>query len=744
MSKDRDMKDDSLKRWDNQSESEKYVWDYFNDVIAKKIVTTAIDENGTTLANIYHKLAIARAQCEWIKHYISENRIVNPSHEIINEIVKNNIYLSYPRGFASFQFGGSEETNLEGWGDTIAEFAEKRMKFDSDWYVMSTAQSIAGSTSLNHPKGSILDKLEFDFQQLCDATNLFEYLKIASRLMFALSNFPPITRGSSSVNTWLIDFIAQNKFNLSTSLRPMLHDWTAFFETPEQYTNFYVISASVQYVKSLNKIKGIDEFERKLLVLMKENPNIGDNIEHRESLWNELKLIIQSEIASNAELNESEKNRLNEIALGNLVFRKPSDRILKIIDILLQNKDVINNIELLSTEDKQYFKELLELKYNAGKRFLSSYETGNEEKINLLMSDCEALNQLESSVNKSMFHFDITPSRKKIPAITKEEKELADLMDYIQDNPICKWGFILPENINQYNTLLELAKNIQNQVALALMNGMDLNELNRYVISNKNITSRDIEVLTSRAAILLYKLKDNVSINELVSISPEKTEMKILQLVASNYCNEDDLKFIHDAQIRNCLLLYLDPCLFKYKNLSGLVGGSEEETKKNILSVYLEKYNLTSLPITVTNDNVTQFLNTIISYDPLSGLTHIKKLEYQLLQIEKKSKLQTNYMEFSPLTSENQQVISAKPSKAPEISNSPPPLPLFNEAHHAKHFKRAATPAKITETPKSPPPLPHFTFNKTHHAKHFKHPNQVKENEEKAPRKEEGSKKKIL
>lgn len=624
--------DDSLKRWDGQSKSEKYVWNYFNDVIATQIVIEAIDEKDITLASLYQRLAIARAETEWIKYYISKNKIANLSWEIIDEIAINNIYLSYPEGFPDFQFGGSTELNLEGWGDTIAKFSKKRMKFYSLWYGMSRALSIMGKTNLTHSTGSVLDKLEFDFQELCKATDLFEYLKIASRLMFALSNFPPLTRGSSSVNTWIIDFIAQNKFNLSTSLRPALHDWTAFFETPEQYTSFYVISASVQFIKSLNKIKRIAKFERELLVLMKENPNLGDSLEQRKKLWDELRLIIKSEIEFNTELTDPEKKRLNEIALGDLVFSKPSERILKIMNILQQNNDLIKNIGLLSPEDTQYFKELLELKYNAGKRFLSSYDTEDEAKNNLLWPDCETLNQLELSVSKLMCHFGIM-SIDKPSVITKEEKDLADLIDYIKNNLICKWGFIPPENINQYRTLLELAKNIQQQVALALMNGMDLNELNRYVTSKTDISSRDIEILTSRAAILLYKLKDNLSINELVSTTPDQSEMKILKLVASKYCNENNLETIHDAEVRNCLLLYLDPCLFKYKKLSELVGGSAEETKKNILLVYLERYNLTLLPIKVRHDNISEFLNTIIKYDPMNG--RLKDLESQLLKIGK-------------------------------------------------------------------------------------------------------------
>jgi len=651
-------RDDSLLRWQNQSELAKYVWNYFNDVIARQIVIESIDKKNTlTLTTLYRRLVLARAECEWIKIYLSNYNIVNSSHNPINEAAINNIYLSFPKEFFNFQFGGSTESCVyddTSWGEAISEFVKKR-KSDYSFQGMSRTSPSVGSfvedyfmnLNITHPSGSILEKIEPDFQQLCNATNLFEYLKVASRLMFALSNFPPVTRGSAAVNTWIIDIIAQEKFNLTATatMRPALHDWTAYFETPEQYTSFYVISASVQYVKSLDKIKKIDVFEHKLLISMKENPNISVNLQLRENLWNELKSIIKAELENNSELNDSEKQRLHEIVSGNLIFRKPSERILSIIKTIEQNADVINNLPLLlSADDTQYLKELLQLKHNAGILFLSSYRTENEEKTNLMWPDCEALNQLvTSTLAKLMIQFKLY----KAPIVTKEEKELNERMDYIRENSVCKAGFILPENIHQYTKLLELTQDFQDQVSIALINGMDLNELNQIILQNE-VTSKHIKILTSRAAVLLYKLKDKISIENLVSSYPEESEMKILNLIASKYCNNDNLESISNAEVRNCLLLYLDPCLFKYKKLSELVGKSLEETQENILSVFLEHYNFTSLALNITNENRENFLDIIINYNPIkhssvASLAKLLNIEPSELKIKQdNTKLSTN------------------------------------------------------------------------------------------------------
>jgi hypothetical protein len=614
-------KDDSHKRWENKSDSDNVIWSYYNEVVAKKVVIDSIYTKEITLVDLYQKLALKRAECEWTKQYAKNKEIETLSPEIIEELLKNSLHSSFPVQFANFQAGKSVEQDISNWGEAISKLAAKRLA--RDYYGqkgLSTISPGSGSDTtfdLNHPEGYVLSLLETDFQELLNTTSLLEFFKAASHLTYLLSNFPPIERGSAAVNSWIIDKIAQEKFNISTtSIRPFLYDWMAFFDTPEQYTNYYVMVTAVNYLKSLNKLDGINAFETKLLHSMQENPNSLNNALERENLWDELKNIIHLE-SKNTPFNATEIKHLNDISSGNLVFRKPTKELQHIIEIVSKDSSP-KSIASLSSTQKDYLLHILSLEFYLGQTYVSQYGTSEEESFHQLVCD---LLFLKNNVSKQIIDdlydkLGVFNSRtNQYQKNYSQAKKEFDLINQdIMANPICKWGFISIDTFHSFSKLLEMAQGLEERVALALKNGMQIKDLNFYIL-NQNATKEDIEVLTSKAAILLYKVDPVISIDQIVMKTPEETEMNILRLVAKHYCNQEHLELIENKNIRQCLLTYLDPNLFTYTPLSELVGNTEHETKIKLLSVYLDN-DLVKLNSENVNQIITTLQDEIIKHSP--------------------------------------------------------------------------------------------------------------------------------
>ena len=197
---------------------------------------------------------------------------------------------------------------------------------------------------------------------------------------------------------------------------------------------------------------------------------------------------------------------------------------------------------------------------------------------------------------------------------SSETSHFTNLSKTIIKNPIYKWGFIGIDRMASFSRLIELSQGLENEFSLALKNGLQISELNQAIITD-NITRRDIEILISRAAIVVYKSNPDIPLKQLLMDTPEKTEMNILRIIAKQHREDENMVMIHDNNIRHCLLSYLHPCLFNDKQLSDLIGHTEEETKQKILAVYLNHYNIKHLNPGNDNTLVTAFLDEIIKYD---------------------------------------------------------------------------------------------------------------------------------
>lgn len=558
-------KDDSHQRWDNQSTADQFIWKYYDEIASKELIHECINKSDISLAELYQRLALLRAECEWVKKYVKKNDIQNLDHDVIKDIVKNNIISEFPGEFASFQPGGTIEVDIHKlWGESIATLGLKRhQQSTNSIHGLSAASYKTDNDQLDiiHPDGYMLLKLEQDFQKLLITDNLFDYLVLASRLTYTVSNFPPIKRGSASVNTWLIDKIAQEKFNIKTSIRPFLYDWIAFYESPAQYTNFYVISSATAYIKSLGKIDEINDFEQKLKKLMMEDPNDIKILSDRKALWNELKNIINIALKNNPDLDQSEIQKLNEIASGQLEFIKLPEKSDRLITAFLQtqNKEEVNDLfNTLTSADKDYIKEkFFEYKYKSTNAILfkrlddynNTFDAPEKEKkFNLEIAEYDAFSHLFQT-NKVVSEFFTTAGlyddneiRDAMHQCVIDQNNYEDLFqDQLRlltdsiDHPVCKWGFIEPDILSKYEELLMLSSASQN-ISLALKNSVTLNEVNDAfsVIQSKFKDKQDqesmISALTSMPAIMLYKTSSDIHIKDLIKATVKETELNILRL----------------------------------------------------------------------------------------------------------------------------------------------------------------------------------------------------------------------
>lgn len=383
-------KDDSLERWDSTNAEQKKIWDYYDQNIAKKIVQHALEHENLTLKDLYHALSIARANCELEKN-ISYASSGQKSMDFMRQMMSD---------WHDFQPGGTIEPNVEKWGDTVNELFKKRLT-NNPWGKrgLSLITPCGNNTKLEHPKGFILERLEPTFQQLINTDNFFEFLTLSSHMMYGLSNYPPVVRGSAAINTWIIDEIARKKFGLVGSLRPLLFDWTAFLETPENYTAFYTISAAANYLAMIPELsQSLQELCKKIPVLMKEDPNQTAILNEREQVWKELQTSVKTFLENSTTLPENQRELLSELAKRQILFRHQSTDISQCVNKIQGNVNINEIIDILDNEFKEnpllkeQFKQLIELHNQLPEIFLESYKDKDlETKLNENWANLEIL-----------------------------------------------------------------------------------------------------------------------------------------------------------------------------------------------------------------------------------------------------------------------------------------------------------------------------------------------------------------
>jgi hypothetical protein len=512
--------DDSHQRWSNQRATERNIWDKYDQTIAPEIVRSALLEQPTIqFMDLYHRLSIARLRCECEK-------------STVDDIYRN----AHSSDFGKFQLGGSYEFGVYGgWGKRVSAMLQKRRMINhSERGKDQHGLSAFGRPrdSLSHPSGDIRDSMEHVFKKMLSTSDFFEYMQLAAEMMYNLSNFPMITRGSAAVNSWLIDNIAKQKFKIDCSIRPDLYDWVSFMETPEQYTSFFVIAATTKYLKSIPAIyQKHKEFLDSIPSLLIENPNLDDIQLKRKACWEKLQSCLADanlEATTSESPDEPQLANLANLSTGQLIFRTHSGSLIQFYNLLKEcnpkslTEELIDGFLNESNLSKVEVKNLFHLHHSLKQLYLQSKnEPENKAELHSSWADLELLRMLPDSIWIKLAVFldddpDCILESEDISQLTKRISELAN--NFSQIDSYRKISFALWQDIAQlsaevvllFDTIdltdspeIEALKEtlqtavIHGQIKMQELIGLDIEDI-------KKITSSGT---ISSAAISLYKNK---------------------------------------------------------------------------------------------------------------------------------------------------------------------------------------------------------------------------------------------
>jgi hypothetical protein len=337
-------RNDTPQRWARQTAKQNKIWDEYDQTTAPKIVRQAIAKGECSLVELYRILALARISCELEKTIARQlDNSQMPAHGRFFSIAEDNeknwenyffksLSLDEVQYFGAFQHDKSFEVNLWSWGDLVNSLIRERDYYNP--HGLSHFIENYYGRCLQHPNEEILERANPIFQSLFTTNNFFEFLDLSARLAYNLSNFPPTTRGSAAVTTWILQGVARERFNLTENPIPLLHDWMAFYETPEQYRVYYVLCATARYIKTIPTLyQSHQEFYDSLLQVLIKNPYSQDNLQEREKIWEKMQTHLVEALASHSLSSETRKN-LETLQQGSLRFTKPSAELRQVIHSL--------------------------------------------------------------------------------------------------------------------------------------------------------------------------------------------------------------------------------------------------------------------------------------------------------------------------------------------------------------------------------------------------------------------------
>ncbi len=379
-----DDKNDSHPRWDNQSNNAQTVWKRYDEVVAPQIIRAALAKNPPCrLSDLYQVLSVARCRCEYEKEPVKD-------------------FKRFSSTFGLLHSTSACEPNIsaDSWGPDVADLIRERVTGN---YI---GMSIVWGKQLNHPGGFVLNILEPVFQQLLSTSDFFEFMQLAGQMMYALSNYPPIIRGSAAVNGWLINAIAKEKFHIPSNIRPLLYDWTAYFEAPDQYSAFFLISAISKYLTTIPSVyeKDIESkgFFDSLPDIMKKNPNVKANLQQRQDAWKKIKNYV-AEALDGSDLTVEQKKHLESIQHGTIEFRGFSNSITQLVNVLngYNESHITNDILDKTINDsgcsRERLKKALFLYSRRSEAYISSYgDADKQTSLNAAWADLDILLTLPS------------------------------------------------------------------------------------------------------------------------------------------------------------------------------------------------------------------------------------------------------------------------------------------------------------------------------------------------------------
>ncbi len=348
-----------LKRWQDQNQLAKSVWEYFDKKASARIVAAAIKHPDINLLDLYHALTRLRAKCEYVK------RLTIQVDEIEFYAEQDCYYLDLEFG----QYVGgvaSESLKPEHWNEDVLQLISSRLiseKNSDDLRLIGLSRGDA--YYLEHQPRSSLNESNVYLQQMLKTDNVFVYLCNAAMLVYELANYNVLSRGNAANCSWMINHIFQEKFGKSfrnhINVCPHLQDWIAFFEAPHEYTQFYLIMTTGAILQACGELTEDEaKFVSNLISQMQESPYDLSQVNIRRELWGRLQEII-TRLLNNRDLIHSEYSQLQNLLNGNLKFIRPSILLFDVRTHILKSSDISTFIKTLTPAEKEYLAQLTQL-----------------------------------------------------------------------------------------------------------------------------------------------------------------------------------------------------------------------------------------------------------------------------------------------------------------------------------------------------------------------------------------------
>lgn len=620
-------------RYSSQTSIQNQVWDYYCTTYIPELMRTIFSQNKPfTLSSIYFKLSMARLRCEIVKNTIPDSDQTSLSeqdlkdyctHELVSLEEYDRIadFVRSAGHFGEFNDGiiASYEANIDQqgeWGETVVALFNNRVKKDAfnntnnntnqNQSIMrglsridSTMFGYAGAWSfhtnsphyeLHHPAGQFIHELDPFFQELKNERSFAAFCQNCALLVYELSNFFPVNRGSAAVNAWLCRSLAKEKFGIEFDILPPKYDWFAFYETAEQYKVYFIIHIAIKLLQTSpaaaerNK-SFLESIQAKLLLdpLEKENRDI------REEIWIELSSRLTESIALD-DLPHDLKERQAELAKVNLSYSKPSRDI---IDFVVNECVAIEALETEQIEGylsnlpavlQAYLNDLYKLDFNLPKTQFQVYckEPSKSADLNNLWADLEHLrrhNGMYYKIRKAMWRrIQKMENSSNAEFMLRKYQYLArdtqKIIPYVQDQTITLDSFREPEKSVISDELLK------GRVLEVLIAGVEAEEL-------LGLSADDFLILTMPAARYLYHQIPEISPRTLKGSTPTETKRNLLTEIFRQH-GESTREEISESVID--IILDQHHLLTTHSiQLTPLISDTTELTMRKALHLYLSE-----------------------------------------------------------------------------------------------------------------------------------------------------------
>ena len=592
-------------RWDTNVKEYADVWKYYSEVIVPKIMSDAITSN-MPFKDLYRILAATRFKCEWVKKQkpVTLEEMHRFSLLPVDLSALNSSDLNHRFGYFVDEGGGSCEDGIDNkqWSETVVLLFDERIKNRGDGHIgVSGYYVVFGKPRLQHPTGHAIDLLDHVYMKALASDNIFEVLSCLSDLIYALSNFPPVMRGSAAIHKWMFDGILQTKFNFKNSLFPEGCDWLAFYETSESFKDFFTISVVANIISDIfpGKISKV-QADSWWKILMSD-PSKGLNIQARQQVWNDLQAIIQH-LLDGSRLADAQSKILNDLAKTNLTFIVHSARIENICTKLSISMNKAN----LDPQDVIYLRKLFALSDNTSTYYLASLCVPIPD-LQQLWADLEYFRvnmnayKTQHSLGMDDIPFDLLDEFKdltntKFTAITQKHKQKIISQFWLNEflNSYVGEGVVFSATLKKVMEDASFKK--------ALLNGscnlrLFANFLHQNMHAlNIGALNNIVRLITSNLAIFVAELNKSFPLNDLLNTDINVIKEKIIEALIANFPNKAAAGV--GEQLRAELLRNFDMiaehelvliALMRSKNgLDCFLDHSGQITKKSLIKGYIE------------------------------------------------------------------------------------------------------------------------------------------------------------